>query len=156
VELVHLFIWLEKTRIAVLIQESTYLFPLIEVVHLLGLTLLLGSILLVDLKLLGAPIQRQSLRRLAAQINPFASLGLAIMVLTGVPLLASEATKCYQNPAFWWKMQFLAAALVFHYGVRGPLVKRETLGRFLAVLVGVVSLFLWSGVGMSGRAIAFV
>jgi hypothetical protein len=156
VVLADLFVWLEKTPVAVAIQNTTYLFPLLEVIHLLGLALLFGAILLVDLRLIGLPIQRQSAWRLAAQINPFASAGLAVMVLTGLPLLASEAIKCYENPAFWWKMYLLLPAVVFHFTVRKRVVLSEHVGRGPSVLTGFVSLLLWFGVGLSGRAIAFV
>jgi hypothetical protein len=151
----NLFRWMEATPLAVAIQSSTYLFPLIEVAHLLGLTLLYGAILLVDLKLLGVPIQRQPVSRLAAQVNPFASLGLAIMVLTGVPLMVSEAIKCYDNPAFWFKMTFLFPAVVFHFTARRHVLKRER-GRAVATVTALASLLLWFCVGAGGRAIAFV
>jgi len=156
VRVVDLFVWLEKSPLAVTIQNTTYLFPLIEVVHLLGLALLFGAILIVDLKLIGLPIQRQPVSRLAAQINPFATAGLVVMILTGTPLLVSEAVKCYDNPAFWWKMSFLLPAVVFHFTIRRRAVLAERVGRGRAVLTGVLSLLLWFGVGLSGRAIAFV
>ena len=154
--LVDLFIWLERTPIAVLIQDTTYLFPAIEVAHLIGLALMYGAILIVDLKLLGFPVQLQPVSRLGGQVAPFASLGMGLMFVTGFPLLASEASKCYENPAFWWKMYFLLPAVVFHFTIRRRVLHAGSAGRVPEVLTGLVSLLLWFGVGLSGRAIAFV
>jgi hypothetical protein len=156
VQLLDLFVWMEKTPVAVYIQDTTLTLPLLEVFHLFGLTLLLGSILVVDARLIGVPIQRRAASRLAADVAPCVTMGLALMVLSGLPLLAAEAVKCYNNPAFWWKMSFLGAALIFHCTVRHRVLLAEHVGRTRASLTGGVSLCLWFAVGLSGRAIAFV
>jgi hypothetical protein len=154
--LLSLFKWFDHTQIAVWIRSSTYLFPAIEVVHLLGLTLLYGAVLVVDLRLLGFGMRRQTVSRLAAQVGPFASLGIGVMLLTGIPLFLSEALKCYANSAFWFKIGFFLAALVFQYTIHRGIVSSDQTSPIASKLTGCFSMMLWLGVGLGGRAIAFV
>lgn len=154
--LLSLFKWFDHTHIAVWIRSSTILFPAIEVVHLLGLTLLYGAVLVVDFRLLGFGMRRQTISRLAGQVGPFASLGVGLMLLTGIPLFLSEALKCYVNIAFWYKIGFLLAALVFQYTIHRRVVSSDEPSPIGAKLTGCISMMLWLGVGLAGRAIAFV
>jgi len=138
------------------IRASTYLFPSIEVVHLLGLVLLFGSIMVVDLRLLGFGMRRQTAPRLAAELAPWTLLGIGTMLLTGIPLFLSEAVKCYQNEAFWFKMEFLLPALIFHFTVYRKVTSSDKIRPLWAKVTACLSLALWFGVGLGGRAIAFV
>jgi hypothetical protein len=153
---VTLFRWFELTWLGEQIRTSTYLFPLIEVVHLLGLVVLLGPIVVVDLRLLGFGMRRQTVVRVAEELAPWTLVGIGTMLLTGVPLLLSEAIKCYQNQAFWFKMEFLLAALIFHFTVYRKVTSSDNVEPFWAKMTACLSLLLWFGVGLGGRAIAFV
>ena len=95
--LLPFFEWCESTRIASTIQGSIWLFPVIEAVHLLGLCLLGGSILLVDLRLMGIGLTRQTVSRLSYQARPWMMVAVITMIATGLPLFLSEAIKCYYN-----------------------------------------------------------
>ena len=151
-----LFRWLDALSISSGIRESVYLFPAIEVVHLFGLVMLLGTVAVVDLRLLGFGMRHQTAPRVAEGVTPWTQIGMGIMLATGVLLFVSEALKCYQNPAFWCKMGFLLAAVVFHFTVYRRVTSSDNVGLGLSVLTGSVSLILWFGVGLAGRAIAFV
>jgi uncharacterized membrane protein len=76
------------------------------------------------------------------------------MVVSGVLLLAGEPLKCYYNAAFRWKMLFLALAVVFYFGVQSRLMDTES--GVAAKVAGVISLTLWLGVGLAGRAIGLL
>ena len=95
--LLPFFEWCESTVIASTIQNSLWLFPVIEAVHLLGLCLLGGSILLVDLRLMGFGLIHQSVSELNRQVRPWLLVAVIVMIATGVPLFLSEAIKCYYN-----------------------------------------------------------
>ena len=154
--LLALFKWLDHTSIGEGIRGSTYWFPAIEVVHLIGLTLLYGAVLLVNMRALGFGLRQQPIGRVAQQVTPYTLFGVALMLLTGIPLLLSEALKCYDNGAFWFKMGCLLAAMIFQFSIHRKLLdsgQSATTG--LKVLAG-VCLLLWLGVGLGGRAIAFV
>jgi len=150
-----LFQWLEATALGTVVRESLWLFPVIECIHLLGLALLGGTLLVVDLRLLGLGLRSQPVAELARKVQPWMGGALLTMILTGVPLMLSEAIKCYFSPPFWYKMGFLVMAMGFTYTVRRRVAGSERARPVLEKLTGVVSMGLWFGVGFSGRWIAF-
>jgi hypothetical protein len=152
----HFFHWADDTAVAAAIRGSTWVFAFIEVFHLLGLTLLLGTVVLVDLRLCGYGLRRQSLAEVASDALPWMLVGMAVTMGSGSLLFVSEAMKCYGSPPFFVKMGFLFMALVFTFTLHRKLTKRDAppppvWGKVAAG----VSLFLWFGVGLAGRAIAF-
>ena len=148
------FEWFETTVLGMAIRDSLWLFPVIECIHLLGLSLLGGAVLVVDLRLLGLGLRGRSVSEVARNAHPWLVGGLAVMILTGVPLFMSESVKCYYSPPFWYKMGFLLAATVFTFSIRRKVAGGEP-KPLTAGLTGVVSLALWFGVGFAGRWIAF-
>ena len=94
---------------------------------------------------------------LARSARPWLWTSLALTIGSGVLLFLSEALKCYENPAFWLKVVFLIAALLFAGLVRPRFTRDATAGpaRFGARLAGAVSLLLWTGVAAAGRGIGF-
>ncbi len=154
--LLQLFRWFDNTGIGQGIRGSTYWFPAIEVVHLLGLTLLYGAVLVVDLRVLGFGLSKQPVHRVAQQVTPYTILAIVMMLATGVPLFLSEALKCYENQAFWFKMGSLLLALVFQFTVHRKVVKSDQPPTAGMKAGAVFSMFLWLCVGLGGRAIAFV
>jgi hypothetical protein len=120
------------------------------------LTLLLGTVLLVNLRLLGAIMRHQTVADVARSTQPLLWLGIGVTMGSGLLLFVTEATKCYYNIAFWYKMTFLFAAVIFQITTHQRLsASATTSGPALRVTAG-VSLALWFGVGIAGRAIAFV
>ncbi len=146
------FEWLQQSYLGETIRHSASLIALLEIVHLIGLTLLLGTILMVDLSLLGLGIPGQPVSRVARELKLFTAIGLAIMLASGPLILCSEAVRCYKTPAFWVKMALLAIAIAFHFTIH----RRATLAEHPhhASLVAVLSLTLWFGVGLAGKGIA--
>lgn len=152
----EVFDWLEQTAIGTAIRDSAWMFPVIEAVHLLGLALLGGAVLLLDLRLLGLGIRAKPVRYVLEQTRPWLVAALTLMVATGVPLFLSEAVKCYFSPAFWVKMGALALALLFTFGVRNRAAAREPApGPRPARIVGLCSISLWLTVASAGRWIGF-
>lgn len=149
--------WCDQTAIAVAIRDSVWLFPFIESFHLLALALLGGAVLIVDLRLLGVGLRRQPLTALAAELQPWMLAGLAVMLVSGVLMFLSEALKCYESPPFRLKMLLLALALLFTFTVRRRITVATDPDRrpWRARLTAVVSLTLWTGVGLMGRGIGF-
>ncbi len=152
-----MFEWLEATSVGVAIRESLWLFPVIECLHLLALALLGGAVLVVDLRLLGLGLRSQPVAALGRSAQPWLVGSLAAMVATGVPMLLSEAIKCYYSPPFWYKMGFLVIATLFTSTVRRFVVAADSgrIGPFWRGATAIASLGLWFGVGFSGRWIAF-
>jgi hypothetical protein len=151
------FDWSGSLAVAEWIQKTPNVFPAVETFHLLALTILLGSILLEDLRLLGVALRSWTPELISSQVDRFTNWALAVIVLTGYLLFASEADKAYHNPAFFWKMILLAAAIAQHYFLHVRALRLDTTRMpAWARASALLSLGLWFGVGVMGRAIGFV
>jgi hypothetical protein len=154
--LLPVFEWFEATGLGQVVRQSLWLFPVIEAVHLLALSMLAGSLLIVDLRLLGMGLKRQGIAEIAKGARPWFLGGLVLMLTTGVLLFLSEAVKAYYNRSFLVKMITLTIALVYTFGVRGRFVRNEALDTsWRTRLLGAVSIALWFTVAAAGRWIGF-
>src|SRR5580704_3310292 len=99
--LLPFFEFCEHSAIGETIRTSSWLFPVIESFHLLGLVVIGGCVLVVDMRLLGLGLRRQPVAQLALDAQPWLMGSLAVMLTSGILLFTSEATKCYYHPAFW-------------------------------------------------------
>jgi hypothetical protein len=155
--LLPFFQWCYASAVGETIRDSTWLFPVIEAFHLIGLGLTVGAVLLVDLRLFGVGLNRQPVARLAAAAQPWLLGSVTLMVVSGTLLFMSEAVKCYYSFPFWVKMTSLFLVLLFTFTIRrrvtltGPASDRPLLGRVTAF----ISLSLWFGVAWGGRWIGF-
>ena len=151
------FRWCEASALGIAIRDSQWLFPVIEAVHLLGLALMGGLVLLVDMRLMGLSMPRKPVAALAREIQPWLIGTLAVMLTTGLMLYTSEPMKLYYNGAFWMKMAFLSSAILYTFTVRRTVLAADEsrVGPVWCKLVALVSIALWAGVGIGGRAIGF-
>jgi len=154
--------WLEQSPVGASVRQSMWLFPILECLHLLGMTALLGVIGTFDLRLLGWVLRRLPLAQMAKKLLPWAWAGFSAQVVTGALLFASEAVKLSTNPAFRIKLLLIGLAgtnaLIFHAMNRRTLPawdERSALP-IRAKLAGLASLLLWAGVVVAGRMIGFV
>ena len=156
-DLLPLFQWFYATPIGDGIRNSTWLFPVIEAFHLLGLGLVAGSVLLVDLRLLGVGLSKQPAAQLWASARPWLIGGVTLMFASGIPLFLSESIKCLYSFPFWVKMTSLFLVLLFTFTVLRRVTQARTpsdqplSGRATAI----ISLVLWFGVAWGGRWIGF-
>jgi hypothetical protein len=151
------FNWCGQTAVSKWIQDSTQVFPFTETIHILALAVLLGVILLMDLRLLGVGVKNWTPSRLSEQLNRFIPPSLALILFTGLILFISEPDKCATNPAFFWKIVLLVLAIGNHYLLHHKAQRITTAqvpvwGKAIAL----ASILLWFGVGVMGRAIGFV
>jgi len=151
-----LFSWFEHSWIGEGIRGSRWLFPAIESVHLLGLAVIGGSVLAVNLSLLGLGLGRRSAAELWHDTWPWFAGSLATMLSSRL-LFTSEAVKLYYHEAFWVKMSALLLSLVFTATVqrRTALADPDRVTLIWSRAVGLISLLLWFLVGAAGRWIGF-
>jgi hypothetical protein len=149
------FEWLESLWLGKAVVGSLWLFPVIESVHLLALSVLGGSILLVDLRMLGFGLKRYSVPALARDARPFLIGAIVTLIATGVPLFLAEAIKCYYSQAFWVKMTTLAIALLYTFTIRARVTRSESVHDTARQLAGALSMALWVTVAAAGRWIGF-
>ncbi len=155
--LLPFFKWSDSTWIGVTIRSSRLYFPVIETFHLLALTLLLGAIFMLNLRLCGLVMKNLPIRQVSRDLSPWLLWSLAAILVSGFMLFTSEAMKCYSSEPFQVKMLFLFAAILYHFTIYRKFTKTEREpNRIWGVMAGLVSVVLWLGVGLSGRAIAFL
>lgn len=155
--LFSIFQSIEFSTIGQAIKNSAWAFAVIESVHLLALAVIGGAILVVDLRLLGFGLKRQTVAEVARDAQPVLVWSLAVMLATGLALFVSEAVKCYYSTPFWVKMTSLALAILFTFTIKRKVTLTENAAIRPALLkvIALVSLALWFGVGAGGRWIGF-
>lgn len=152
--------WLYNLPWVVQLEESDNLFPMIESVHVLGIALMAGTLITVDLRVLGATFPQEPVRRIAGTLLPYTWAGFVLMVATGLPLFAAESINLINNPAFQVKLVLLALAgvnaLLFHLTVYRRVDSWGSGGTSppAARLLAGVSVLLWLSIIVSGRLIA--
>jgi hypothetical protein len=141
-----------NTSIAVL-RESVWLYPILEIAHIIGIALLLGNLVAFEARVLGAGknIDLSALARLAL---PLSVLGFLLAAVSGLTMFATQALELLDNPAFKWKMLFLMIAggnAAWFHG-RGSLKRADG----VAKLQVIASFIVWIAVLSCGRLIAYV
>lgn len=154
-------VWLESTALAAAMRQWLWLYPIVEIVHIVGIALLVGSIAMFDLRVLGRS-PSLSVRRLARHLLPWTLTGFAIVACSGALMFTAHATEFWSNPAFAVKVALIGLAgvnaLAFHLGpygdVHGWEVERPAPAS--ARVGAALSLSSWVGVIACGRLIAYL
>jgi len=151
--------WIESTDLSTAIREGALLYPIIGGFHLLAIALFGGMLLVSDLRLLGWAMQRRQVSDVLAQFQAWKRLGFVMVVSSGLLLGWAEPIKLYRSPSFWVKMALFALvglhAIVFRADVYRAAAKLDAGITPRAKLAAIISLFLWAGLIVSGRLIAF-
>jgi hypothetical protein len=153
--------WLEALPWAVFIHKTPWAFTTVEVVHVFAVSMVVGTIAIVDLRLLGLTSARRPFVELSRQVLPFTWAAFVLAVIAGALLFISRATEYFGNTLFWFKMALIVLAginmMIFEFiTVRG--VKEWNLDRTPpppARLAGGISIVCWMLVIGFGRWIAF-
>jgi hypothetical protein len=152
---------LQASSWAVFFHNKAWAFTTVEVVHVFAVSLVLGTIAIVDLRLLGFASTKRPFVELSRQVLPFTWAAFVIAVIAGLLLFISRATEYFVNPVFWIKMVVIAVAginmMIFEFNtVRG--VQKWNLDPTppeRARLAGGISIGCWGIVLFLGRLIAF-
>ncbi len=153
--------WLQATDIGTAVRENGYLFPWVESIHVLAIVLVVGSIAIVDLRLLGIASRRRAVSKLTAEVLPFTWIAFAVAALTGATLFSSNAVKYFDNGPFRAKMILLILAglnmIAFHLVTWRGVEKWDTSPSTPAAAkaAGALSISLWIAVVACGRWIGF-
>jgi len=155
-DLLPFFQWCYQTTIGEEIRNSTWLFPIIEAVHLLGFGVLTGAVLIVDMRLLGFGLSKQPVTQLSSDVEPWMLASVTVMFASGVPLFLCESIKCLYSVPFWVKMTSLFLALLFTFTFRRRVTRAGlSSDQPVARTTALISLTLWFGVAWGGRWIGF-
>ncbi len=143
------------------IRENANAFPVLESLHVLAITLVFGTILIVDLRLVGYAARRRSANRLITELLPFTWGAFVVAIITGSLLFASNAVAYAANTEFRLKLLAIVAAginmAIFHATTQRTIAQWDETAAppFAARAAGVLSLVLWTLVIFLGRWIGF-
>ena len=152
---------IEGLAIAKAMRENLWLYPSVEIVHIVGFVMLVGSVVMFDLRVLGLS-RGVSVRGLARHLLPWSVAALALIVPTGLMMFSAHADDFITNRAFQVKMGLLLAAginaAIFHTGPyatvsQWDLNARAPLGARISVAL---SILIWIGVIACGRLLAYL
>jgi hypothetical protein len=153
--------WLATTPLSAVMRASLWLYPAVEIVHIVGFVMLVGAAALFDLRVLGfagaLPVQA-----LGRHVLPWSLAGLALVVPAGVMMFSAQPLALLGNRVFLLKLALIAAAglnaLLFHIGVYRSVAAWDVdqAAPRLARLQALLSLLLWGAVICCGRLLAYV
>ena len=149
------FQWLTTSPWAKAMNGPEWAFPVVQSFHFIGFALSIGTIAIVDLRLLGLGMRRQKPEELAHDLEPWTRIGIAVMLITGPLMFSADAVTYHYNPSFQFKMVCLMLALLFHFTIHRRAVRADV-PPAAAKLAGALSLILWTSVVAGGRMIAFI
>ena len=156
-------IWerIEYSSFGISIAESTWAFPTIETLHVIALVTVVGTIMVMDLRLLGLAGNKVAVTKMSKDTLPWTWAAFVLAALTGTLMWISKASTYMINPYFLWKMGFLAAAglnmLYFHFKTYQTVDEWDSTAAIPtgAKVAAALSLLLWLAVVFFGRAIGF-
>lgn len=137
------------------LNNNEWAFPLCEIIHILAFAFSIGTIALVDLRLLGLAFKSQPPSKVLKDTAPWTLVGLVIIWISGPLIFSSDPVMYLYNASFRFKIGALLIAMLFNYTVHRKVAMSNAEGAG-AVLTGIVSIALWVSVVAGGLFIAFV
>lgn len=153
---------IEQSDFALEIAQSAWLFPTIEIVHVLALTIVFGSIAMVDLRLLNRSLRERDVAELTKEVLPWTWIAFVVAAISGSLMFVSAATKYAHLLPFQLKMGLLVAAginmAIFHLVAYRSVADwgKNPVSPLSARIAGATSLFLWISIVACGRVIGFL
>ena len=137
------------------LNVSPWTFPILEVTHIVSFAIAIGTVALVDFRLLGLAMQRQTPGRLTKDTGLWTVISLSTAIFSGLLMYSTDPDKFYLNVSFLFKIACLLAAIVFHYTIHRKIALSDAPGG-RGKLAACVSLALWVAVVFGGIFIEFV
>jgi hypothetical protein len=153
--------WIQDSSVGTGIRESTYVFPLIEASHVLGLAVSVGTIAIVDLRLIGAALTKEPVTDVIEQLQPWTLSGFVLQFISGGFLFWSEAARLYPSYSYRAKFIFMfflgVNALLFHTTIYKSVDKwnHAAATPFRARMAGWIGITFWAAVIFFGRWTAY-
>jgi hypothetical protein len=154
--------WLGATAASAVIQNVSWIIPLVQTIHILAIAIILSSVGMLDLRLLGLAGKRVTISGMAERFLPWIWGALVVLALTGAILITGEPDRSLLNPAFQIKMALVVSAivvtLIFQRTVRrnAAFWDLSPARRRSARLTALISLAIWLAIAICGRLIAYV
>jgi hypothetical protein len=137
------------------LNNNEWSFPLLEIIHIVGFAVAVGTIFMVDLRLIGIGMRRRLASELQKDLAPWTLGGLAAVLMSGPFIFSSDPQMYVNNKSFQFKMAALLVALLFQYTIHRKVAFSDP-SPTVGAMTGVVSVALWVSVIAGGLFIAFV
>ncbi len=137
------------------LNTTEWAFPVCEVLHIVGFAMLIGTITIVDLRLLGLGMKRQTAAELVKDTAPWTLLGLVLVLISGPLIFSSDPNLYMHNQSFRFKITMLILSIIFNWTLHRKVALSPNPGPMGAV-VGGVSMLMWASIIFAGIFIAFV
>jgi hypothetical protein len=153
--------WLSQTSLSVAIQSHEWVIPTIQSVHIVAIGVVLGSVFMVDLRILGLAGRDETLAQTVARFAPWLSWALCLLLLTGAAMVVGEPARELLALSFWLKMTLVATgtivALVFQRSLRRDAAGWDTalVSQLHTRVLAIVTFLIWVFVVVLGRLIAY-
>lgn len=157
-DLLPFFQWMGTIPLSTYFLDHTWPAPIVQVIHLVGVAVFVGALVIVDLRLIGRGLTARPLAEVARDAQPWLIGAFLLLFITGLPSLTSTALKQYYSPFFWWKMEALVLGVIFTFTVRRKIIMTDEarLGPVWPKVVGVLSLGIWTSVTIGARLIGLM
>jgi hypothetical protein len=153
--------WVAEMPNSIALRESLYIWNYILLAHLVSMCLFAGTVVMMDLRLLGVGNMQTPFSQVQSRLFPWQMLGMAVSAATGLVLVFAKPLEYYANIFFWMKMIMMALAgvnaLAFHYISYFSVAAwdSDVAPPFAARLAGALGIILWAGVVISGRLLPY-
>jgi hypothetical protein len=154
--------WIQATAFFTALRGSSYVYPIVMSLHMVGLAFFGGMVLMTDMRLLGVAMRKRSIADVIEQLRVPKRWGLLLIVTCGVLLAGSKAEEYYYNSYFRAKLILLATVIVYELVFRrGVYADPAALDRAPKVpgsakLAAALSLVLWTSIACCGRGIGYI
>jgi hypothetical protein len=154
-------VWIDQTALSQVIQVTNWVVPTVQTIHILAIAVVASSVLMIDLRLLGAFWADRPVNEVSSRFLPLVWWSLPVLLATGAIMIVGEPARSLKNPAFQLKMTLLVAALIvtalFQFLQRRDAAFGDLRSgpRAAAAAVAIVSMLLWSAIIFAGRWIAY-
>ena len=149
--------WADQSFVGELIRAHTYALAIIEAIHLMGITILMGIICTVNFRLFGFALKSRPVHEVVEGFGPWTLTGYIWVFSTGILLFFAEALKLHGNVAWPFKIILIVVAMLVQSTLYRSVIKpgRAEASPGLAKLTATLSMLFWFGTGFAGRAIGF-
>jgi hypothetical protein len=148
------FDWCGATWLGTTVRDTVWAFPLIETFHLLALAVLLGTVLIVNLRVFGLGRRYYaSAAQIGRELEPWMLASVGVLIASGIPMFLSETDKCYESYSFPIKITLIVIGIVYQVTVQRRWIVRDD-GK--AKIAACLSILVWTTVGLAGKGIPYV
>ena len=153
--------WLAQTRLSLAIQTHLWIIPTIQSIHIVCIGIVLASVFMIDLRIFGLAGRDQTLLQTTRRFSPWLWTALAVLLVTGVLMVAGEPVRELLSFSFWLKMSLLAAGILIAITFQLTLRRNERrweetiINRRTTKSLAILTLLVWCSIIVLGRLIAY-